>query len=380
MSGDYGYGREEVVYVAEESAAAYGTLVAPAAANAMKVLKSDLNVKQERKDRTEKGTTRSIISRITGRKTADWSIEKYLLPSGTAGVAPDDMLLWEALFGTEDIVTDTSVAYSLAAEPSISLDIYRDIGHFREAVSGAVPSKFSLKWGGNDEPKVSFSGEAKDHYLCGSDVLTSAVTGAAIIYVTDASQFCVGMIVKVGTEDNTAAGFTISEIDFDDEKITLDASVTSQLEGAAVIPLPITPTTSGSVIPVVVGSFTIGTSVYVTEASVDIDQKVKLRNDEFGTSSARGHRHPEFREVTFGFTLYFEKGAAKWVNDAKRFATVDIAGVLGDTAGSMLQIDANQVELEIPKVDVPDNDECTLAITGKCMGSTGEDEVTMTFV
>ena len=54
--------------------------------------------------------------------------------------------------------------------------------------------------------------------------------------------------------------------------------------------------------------------------------------------------------------------------------------MLGDTAGKKLQIDANQVEFDIPKIEVPDSDECTITLTGKCLGSSGEDEITATFL
>lgn len=379
MSEDYAYGREEIAFVTEESS--YGTLVQPTATDAMKILSTDMNFKQERKDRPEKGSTRSITSRITGRKTADWSLEKFLLPSGAAGTKPDDALLWEALFGTETVNASTNVIYSLAAEPAKSLDIFREDGHFREAVCGAVPSKWSLKWGGGDEPKVTFSGEAKDHYMVGSDTLAEDASATTTIVVNNALQFCIGMLIKVGTENNTGAGYNITAINYTTDTLTLSASVTSQTTGAAVIPLPITPTTAGDVIPVTVGHVKIGSDmIYVTAAGFDIDQKVKLRNDEFATDSASGHRHPEFREVTLSLTLYFEKAAVKRYNDIKRFTSQDIETLLGDTAGKKVQVDANQVEFDFTKVDIPDSDEATITLPGKCLGSSGEDEISVTFL
>jgi len=329
MSDIYAYGREQIVFVKAEGADAYGTLVHPAGGDAIKVLSCKMNISQERKDRLEKGSTRSIISRFTGRKSADWSIEKYSLPSGSKGTKPDDAVLWEAMFGKEEVHQDTSVDYILLAEPSISLSIFNDVGPHREAICGAVPSKWSFKFGGGDEPKVTFSGEAKDHYLCGS---------------------------------------------------TLNAQVASQSSGAAVVPLPLTPTTIGNVIPVIVGNVKIGTpEILITGCSFDVDQKVGLRNDEFGSESASGFRHPDFREVTCSLDLYFKKNAAKWLNDAKRFTAQDIEVNLGDTEGYKMEIDANQVEFEIPNIDVPDSDECTISLAGKCLGSAGEDEIVVKF-
>ncbi|OPL13711.1 MAG: hypothetical protein AVO39_10255 [delta proteobacterium MLS_D] len=373
MSTEYAYGREEIVYVTEETT--FGTLVHPTAGDAMKVLSSGMTFSQERKDRNEKGSTRSIISKVTGRKSAEFDLEMYVLPSGTEDSAPDCALLLEHLFGTETIVPDTSVAYSLLAEPTKSLSLFRDIGPHREALSGCVPSKFGLKFGGGDEPKFTFSGEAKDHYLCGSDTLASAASSASIV-VSDARQFAVGMVVKVA---DLTTEFTITAIDYDTDTLTVDESCTAD-SGSAIVPFPITPTTAGSIIPVIVGSFKIGeVTVYITSGGFDVDQKVSMRNDEFGSISARGYRHPEFREVTCNFDLYFEKGAAKWLNDAKRFTTQDIQVVLGNTAGSILTIDANQVEFDIPNVTVPETDECTISVTGKCLGDDGEDELTLKF-
>jgi hypothetical protein len=378
MSDDYGYGREQIVYVTEEST--FGTLVQLAEANAIKVLNCGFNFSQERKDRLEKGSTRSLISRVTGRKAVDWSIEKYILPSGSAGTAPDDESLWEAMFGTETVTPETSVAYTLLAEPAKSLSIFSDLGPHREAICGAVPTKCSIKFGGGEEPKVSFSGEAKDHYLCGSDTLDEAASATDTITVHDASQFAAGMLIKVGDDDNDGSGFTINSVDHDNEQLTLDASVTDEADESAVIPMPFTPTTAGNIIQVIVGTAKFGTtSLYVTDFSLDIDQKVKMRNDEFGYSSARGYRHPEYREATCSLTLYFEKAAAKWLNDAKRFQTQDLEVVLGDTAGSICTINCNQVEFDIPNVDVPDADEATIALTGRCLGSSGEDEVNVVF-
>lgn len=381
MSDEYGYGREQIVFVKAEGAGAYGTLVQPSAADAIKVLNCNMNISQERKDRLEKGISRSIIDRITGRKSVDWSIDKYALPSGSKDVKPDDAALWEALFGKEEVHQDTSVDYILLAEPSISLSIFSDVGPHREAICGAIPSKWSLKFGGGEEPKVTFSGEAKDHYLCGSGTLAAGASGTTTITVNDARQFCTGMLIKVGTEDNSGSGFLINTINYGANQLTLNAQVTSQSSGAAVIPLPLTATTAGDVIPIIVGNVKFETTtILLTSCGFDIDQKAALRNDEFGTESASGFRYSEFREVTCSLEMYFRKGAAKWLNDAKRFTPQDIEVNLGDTDGYKMEIDANQVEFEIPNIDVPDSDECTISLTGKCLGSAGEDELKVSFL
>jgi hypothetical protein len=383
MSEIYAYGREEVVYVARESANAFGSLVYPAGADAINVLKADFGFKQERGDIRPKGATRSLIDRVTRRKTADWSIEKYLLPSGDIGgdVPPDDYSLWEAAFGAVD---QTGMIFSLAAEPALSLTLMRKYGPHLEIIYGAVPSKWGLKFGGGDDPKVTFSGQAADQWFGGAndlDTLAEAATATDEIVVHDASLFALGMKIVVGDEDNGGDGFVITDIDLLTNTLTLDDPVTSQDEDAAVIPLALIPETAGNVIPVVIGTVKFnGDPVYITGASFDLDQKVKMRNDEYGTDKARGFRHPDFRDVSCSLDLWFEKGAAAWLNDAKRFTAQDIEVVLGNAAGSMMQIDCNQVEFTIPKPEYPDTDEGKIALAGKCLGDDGEDEISVTFM
>ncbi len=371
------YGREAFVFVKKETVP--GTYVHPAAGDAIQTISCDLGFKHERKDIPLKSSSRSLVTRVTGRRSATWSIEKYLMPSGTAGTAPDDADLFEALFGT--VVDGASdVVYSLAKEPGIGLSILCQDGHHQEAVCGAVPGKMSIKFGGGEEPKVSFSGEAYDHYLSGSDILASAASATDKIIVTDARQFCVGMKVRVGTEDNTT-GFVIDAIDYVTNELDLSANVTNQAKDAAVIPFALTPTYTGDVMVVTAGTVTIGgTTIYVTGATFDVDQKPKLRNDEFGLALPRGLRYPDRREVRVSMDLYFESGAVKWYNDAKRFTAQDICLLIGDTAGKKVQIDANQVEFDIPSVKRPESDEATITISGICKGTaTGEDECTVTF-
>jgi hypothetical protein len=374
---EYAYGREENVFVKKE--VAMGTYVHPAGTDAIAVLSCDMQFKQDRKKASVKTSLRSQLTKVTGRKSASWSIEKYLLPSGVAGTAPDDADLWEALFGKATTGAG-SVAYSLTKEPSIALSILRQYGPHQEAVCGAVPGKASIKFGGGDEPKVTFSGDAVDHLFSGSDVLTAEVTADDAIVVTDARQFSLGMKVKVGTEDNTT-GFIISAIDYDTNTLTLSTAVEHQLTGAAVVPFGITPVTAGEILAVTAGTVTLGgETIYLTGCTVDIDQAPKLRNDEYGQAAPRGLRYPDPRVVKCSMDLYFERGAAKWLNNAKRFGALDASIVMGSVAGKQVQIDLKAIEFDIPSVKIPEKEECTITLAGQADGTAaGDDEIVVTF-
>lgn len=380
MNPNYAYGREEFVFVKKETV--MGTYVAPAATDAIQVISTDIVFTPQRKRVPVKTSLRQQLVKVNGRKSGTWSIEKYLLPSGTAGTAPDDTDLWEALMGS---ITDgaSDVVYALTKEPGMSLSILRQFGPHQEAICGAVPGKATISWGGEEgsEPKAKFEGVCYDHYLSGTDALAVAVSAADEIVVVDARQFAVGMLIDVGTDDNTGAGFLIEGIAYATNTLTLNADVASQAEDAVVKPHYLTPTTAGDIMQVINGTVTLGGSgIYLTGGSVEIDNAPKLRNNEYGLALPRGLRYPDSRIVKVSLDMYFERGALAWYNDAKRYTALDAVILLGDVAGKEVQIDLTDIEFDIPSVKIPEADEATISLTGQADGSaTGDDEVVVTF-
>jgi hypothetical protein len=90
-------GYERLVYVMNE--ATYAEETYPAAKNALRVKKCTLNFSQDAQPRNDGGISDGIASTIKGFKTADWSIEAEVIPSGAVGVAADIARLLKATFG-----------------------------------------------------------------------------------------------------------------------------------------------------------------------------------------------------------------------------------------------------------------------------------------
>jgi len=236
-----------------------------------------------------------------------------------------------------------------------------------------------LSFGGGEEPKVAFSGMGKDLLTCGRDSLSAGVEASTTIKIFQPYQFEVGMYVQIGDDDNGGAGFLITAIDYGTDELTVAAAATAP--NGVVVPMPVTAVTTGDIIPVIVGSVNLGTggSHPVTSGKITLINNMELRNDEFGSDAATGLRHPARREVAFSLELYLLATDIDIINAAKKFVQNDIAIILGGTAGKILTIDMNQCEFEIPAITIPDEGEATLSISGKALGSTGEDELTLTF-
>ena len=381
MSNTYGYGREEVVYARHEDDG-YGIHKLQSGADALVAISTDFKETIERMDRKEKGTTRSVFDRVTQKKSAEWSINKFILPSGTAGTPPDDRWLFASAMGTHQNNAGVSDVFSLTTEPAVTLDIVREIGTFRECIRGGIVNTMEISFGGGEEPKVAFSGPAKDLLHCGRDTLDEASAGDTQVVVHDSYRFEPGMYISVGDDDNTGSGYLIASINHATHTLTTVGNVTADDE-SAVIPTVIVPVTGGDIIPVIVGSVNLGTggTKPVTAGRITLNNNALLRNDEFGSASPTGVRYADWREVTFSFDIYLLATDLDIIGGAKQFVQNDIAIILGGTAGKILTIDMDQCEFEIPSITIPEEGETTITITGKALGTsgTGNDELILTF-
>lgn len=109
MPGTYNQfavGYREVIFVTPE--VTYGTPVHPSATHAVQFLTADLAVAQERVNRADKTSFRSYRERITHRKSGTWSINLYVLPSGSNLTAPDITDALERGFGVIRNVPNTT--------------------------------------------------------------------------------------------------------------------------------------------------------------------------------------------------------------------------------------------------------------------------------
>jgi hypothetical protein len=378
-------GRQQKFFAKAEST--FNTFAKPAATDALKVLKSEMSFRQDRKDRIDARQSRSVLERITGRKECTWSLDKYVLPNGSAGTAPDDGPLWKALLGVETVNGGSSVVYTPSASQTAlgSLTLQRHMSDVvQEAVTGAWVESATVKMSGGDEPKVTFSGGAADHVHTGAAVLeVIANAGAADITLTLATvaNVQIGSIVAVGADDNSSAGYQITSVN----TATGVCGVSPVLAvGAAdeanVLPFAPSETTAGSPIAGTLGSITIDSvSALITDAEVTIKNNIKPITDEAFEDNASDYVCG-YREVTGVLGLRGRRDFFIHVGKSKLFGAKDLVIICGSTAGARLKIDIDYAEFEFSPVDVPESDEVMFKIPFKALGnSAGENEVSVTF-
>lgn len=390
QSQKHALGRNQRFYAVPETT--FGTFVKPTGANALKVLTSTVEFGQERVERNDARQTRSWLERITRRKTVGWSLEKFLLPSGTADVPPDDGPLLKAALGVETINGGTSVVYSLAAAQAAlgSLTLVRELnGVLMEAIVGAWVEAMTISISGGEEPKISFEGGAADHIGTGA---TGIVNGAQAALDTaielnpgKAAAYDVGSVVAfvdaagAVVDDNAGAGFEVTNVDDAGDILTISPGLVNPLAGGErTIPFVPTEVTAGSAIAGIVGDLQLDSvSLPVTAAEVSVTNNNKALNDEAFQDKVTDY-FPQNRDVVGSLTVRARRDEIAELGERKKFTVRDLDIVFGSGAGTTWSLDLPTIEMDFSAVEVPESEEASFSLPFRSLGASGEDEFTLT--
>lgn len=384
--------RGQVVFVCDE--ATYGVQAKPVTGDAIKVLTTNLDWTQERRERMDKTAFRSQRSQINGRKSATFEIVRYLATSGTYG-APDDSELWLAATGTL-----TSTATNLIYSPDTdgdgnwddkSFTIYSRVdagsnttlGDAMESVYGAIVDQVVVSFSGSEEAKVTFSGPAKEGVFTGNTSLATNIAGGATTFTTDeARHIHVGSLCQIGTNVGAGTGLLVTAVDSAKTGYTTESSIATQASGNLVIPyLPAETVTDETPIFGGAGSVRIGgATMRATDGSWTLNKRSRLINDEHGTDSASAVSNPATREVTFTATGYMHREMAPPIYRAALKASAPVILTIGGTAKDIVAFSMPQTELDVTTMDVGVQEEVMITVSGKAVATaTGDDDFSVIF-
>jgi hypothetical protein len=362
-------------YVSNESA--FGTFVKPAATDAVKVLKTEFTHERERKLREDNksSATRSWLQRISGRATVGWNVELAIVPSGSAGTAPDADLLYKNALGTG--TGGGSYTYSLANSQALTgMTLYRYTPELAESVWGAWVDEMTINVQSGELPKVKFSGGAMGHCLTGTSTLNGIMSSTAtmVVQTVDQHSFSTNSLISVGANTNLAV-----TVDSARPSFTIDSSI-SAADTSAVAPYAPTETTAGSPIAGITGSVTYDSaSPKITGLELNLKNNYRPVDDEALVEYV-SDVVPGYREVSGNVTLRARKDWVRHLAKRRAFGTQSLAVAVGATAGSILTINVPYAELDYSAIDIPSGDgDVMLTLPFVGLGSSGEDELTLVF-
>jgi hypothetical protein len=372
------YGWQEEVFAAAE--ASYGVPAFPTGSDAFRAISTDFPFDQPRRYREDKQSSgRDYISRITGRKEGRFSVLKNVIPSGTPGTYPDAHLLWKSAFGSA-ASGNGSCVYSLLESTNPSLTILRVAGPMSEAIYGAVVDEVRVTTGGGQNAQALFSGFYKDRIVAGTSSLAANVaTGGVTLTLGsgEADKYSPGARVVIGGSENAM----LSSVNATDSQLVLSSGVAAgHPTGASVTPYKPTASTSGQPIYGISGGVLLGGSaVKVISSQIALSNRLRLRNDEYGSDSASGVVHPDRRIVTFQHQVHLGADQLVYVRRSERFAAQPMTHTIGGNTGSRVGISIPHAEFDIISPQIPETEEAVLTVKGVGLGSGGNDPISIKF-
>jgi hypothetical protein len=380
----------------------------------MRVLSSSMEYNQERVDRADaRGDTRSLEDRITRRVECTYSVESYLLPSGTAGTKPDVDLLLKAVMGAgveggaQTVGSKTVVdgcKYTLTSTQAMdSFAVTRETsGVVQQRMRGCYGGEFTITGSGADEPKISFTGTGIDMWNVGRAATTNAGTdgtGASSYVEVGAGAAAVNMSkmfstasatypVQVDITDPAGSGTaitntTIVNVNSTNGDITLGSAQTWAIGD---IISPYSPALGDSGVPIngVSGSVTVADTISampITAFDITVNNNTKAINDEAFTNLMTDFI-PGFRSVTGNITVRANQDQIAELNRRRDFGTRDVEIILGDdtSLGNFVVISMPKCEFGFGALEIPEAEEATFTLPFTALASgTGENEIVLGF-
>ncbi|MHA1386758.1 MAG: hypothetical protein ACTSR3_23630 [Candidatus Helarchaeota archaeon] len=220
---DISFANEEECFVIKETTA--GTLKKPGTDDRVYTIGPfDFGQDQEFKEDEQIRASASMLSPIKGRKLAgEFTANTYVKPSGAKGTAPEHDVFLECLMGTKTVNAGVSVVYTLANTlPSFSF--WSKKGDTVYAGRGATVNTGAFTIPGDDISTITFGGNFMELLWAGT-AKTQSISSSVLTMDSGGAQLYVeGMYVNVGSDDNSGAGFEITDVNYSTDKITLESA------------------------------------------------------------------------------------------------------------------------------------------------------------
>ncbi|MCB2188816.1 MAG: hypothetical protein KQJ78_20545 [Deltaproteobacteria bacterium] len=370
--------RETEVFIAAEST--FGTLAAFVAANA--VLPVGLPTIKQMESFTpnpEIKNSRSLTDRFRDvTPPGEWQLDVLARPSGTAGTAPaEDTLLYCAL-GDKEVTGSTSVVYTPAIElPTFSMGVrVSDLTRF---AAGCAVESLKIAMASKGAVAITASGKCKSVVMAGKSTTAADSTTTVLNLVEGgAMQFQAGARIKVGTDDNTGAGYEISAVDTTADTVTVSPALT----GAPAADLTVEgflPTGSVVGAPLENRYATLslgGTALTCESFDLTIANQANwldlISTGSFPEAFVLGQR-----TVSGSASLPLILPNLKHFRQARDQEEAALSIAINGGAGKTITLAMAQTYIDTPEVsgDVQVNEQLTF----NCLGSAGEDEISASY-
>jgi len=381
---NFAYANEEEMFIVKE--ANCGTLTKPGSSNKVYTIGPlDFSYEQEFIDDEQIRASASRLSPIKGRKMpGDWGCSTYVKPSGTKGTAPEHDVLFDCAMGNKTVNAGTSVVYSLANQLD-SFSAWVKKGHTVFAMRGCTVQGAEFMVSGDAIASVNWSGNFMEQKWAGTCKSSGTYnTGASVITLATGGHelYCVGMYVEIGDDDNSGAGYRITDVNHNQNKITVTPTLQSD-QGANPTIAPWLPTASAEVGTPVhgkLGMVTVdGQDAIILSAGVTLTNNIKYYIDEKNNQwTAERFGRPGYRDLEGSLELYFLKRGPSYFYRAEYQVANALIVPAGNVAGYIMNLSIPYAEYRTPSITGDEEFQQTVPFVGVA-SATLNDEFEITF-
>ena len=377
------YGEKRLGYFVAETT--LGTGVKPAAGDGFVVTDMQITPNYDFHDVPDRRGTRSRMEQVQGRKGASFTMSGTLRPSGTLGTAPDIGLILKHALGTQTVNSGASVVYTLLEDPTALFGtLYHALDDIQEGVVGAVIQTLGFNWNGRDFITWEASGVGVDVLEAGTTLANGAGSSATALIVDDADFFTPYGVIQIGGNNNSSTGYQITAVNYTTNTLTITPAA-SWSDNDTVAPYLPPMTNTGSPIYGTKGKLSLdgnSTEVKHTGGSLTITTGIDLHNDEFGTETAQAVVLSGERIVDHTLDMLVRDTTSYEMGLFRRDVAQDIYITLGDDAAGGA---AKRMKIDMPTSRIRPaprtgtTGPISVSLSGPALGSSGEDELVLTF-
>lgn len=364
------------------------TFVLPTTTDFMKVIDTEFGVMKPNEPRDDALEGLDDYETTEGKREVSVTINRFMTPSGSLGVAPAESVLLRAMMGAAPtgVGGGVSVIYPLGTG-NVALSLMRRYNSYAptlmEYIVGFALEEGKFTLAGAEKPRWSFSGPAINHLATGNGQVNGTVTSSTTVPVNAPTGwinttkvgrgFDIGGRVQIGALTNGGVGYAIAGPRADAQIVLGTSGSFANLD--AVIPYCPSPTHVGSPLGHTVGSLTVDTLAWpITALEGTVKRNLAIVNDEAlaaGMTDAIVQR----RNITGKVTV---RARADFVNELSRRKDVETRALLvtiGGTAGRIIEISMPRILPDVDKITVGQNGPGTFEIPFRALaasdGATG---------
>ena len=331
----------------------------------------------------EIANTRSMSARtFDGLAAGSFDLQAYARPSGAAGTEPEEDVLMYAAFGDKTVNAGTSVVYSLAVDkPYFSMIVQED--HSTWYCYDCKVGAFQLMMARRGPVGLTFGCQVLKAAMAGKGETVAGSASATVnLDSGHALRFVAGAYVKLGSDDNTGAGYLISAVDTSADTLTVS-------------PAPGTPPAAGVTVEGFVPSQTLGgyvvngssgglsfdsAALTITGVDLSINDSLTPDQDELTGDDYPSGLDEGQRQVSGSIAARYRLENAKFFSLARTQTQKAVQVTAGSVSGKMLQLDLGQVEVSTPAIN-PDQPNLNMSIPLVGFPTVAnEDEISFTYL